>query len=78
VQKYISGEREIPPILMFHGTEDGLVFIKHSRSLFHCLKQLNKEAAYYEIKNEDHGSASFWGKDILDIVERFINKTRRK
>ncbi len=72
---YISRERAIPPILMFHGTEDSLVSVGHSRSLFHCLKQFDKKVSYYEIENEGHGGASFWGEDILDIVEKFMKES---
>ena len=71
---YISSEREIPPILMFHGLEDEVVSIEHGRSFFHCLKQFEKEVEYYEIENEGHGGASFWGEDMLDIVEHFLKK----
>ncbi|MGN1147846.1 MAG: prolyl oligopeptidase family serine peptidase [Lachnospiraceae bacterium] len=69
---YISAEREIPPILMFHGLEDELVSIEHSRSLFACLQQFDKEVQYYEIEKENHGGAGYWGKDVLDIVEGFL------
>lgn len=71
---YVSKEREIPPILLFHGMEDSVVTIEHSRSLFRYLKECDKEVEYYEVEEEDHGGASFWGKEILDKVENFIKR----
>lgn len=69
---YISAERKIPPILMFHGQEDEFVSIEHSRSLFETLKRFDKEVQYYEIEKEGHGGAAYWGKEVLDIVEEFL------
>ena len=71
---YLSKERNIPPILMFHGIQDELVSIKHSRNFFEELRQFNKEVEYYELENENHCAPTFWGNDVLDIVERFIKK----
>jgi acetyl esterase/lipase len=71
---YISSERNIPPVLMFHGIEDELVSIENSRNFFEKLKQFDKEVEYYEIENEGHCCPTFWGKDILDIVERFLKR----
>lgn len=71
---YLSKERNIPPILMFHGIQDELVSIKHSRNFFEELRQFNKEVEYYELEHENHCAPTFWGNDVLDIVERFIKK----
>ena len=59
---------------MFHGIQDELVSIKHSRNFFEELRQFNKEVEYYELENENHCAPTFWGNDVLDIVERFIKK----
>lgn len=69
---YLSDERNIPPILMFHGLEDDIVSIEHSRTFFDKLKQFDKEAEYYELENEGHCCPTFWGKEIIDIVEKFV------
>jgi len=71
---YISRDREIPPVLMFHGTEDPVVPIKHARELFGHLKRNDKTVEYYEVEEEVHGGAAWWDNDVLDIVERFILK----
>ena len=69
---YLSKERNIPPILMFHGVQDELVSIENSRNFYERLKQLDKEVEYYELENEGHCCPTFWGKDVLDIVEKFL------
>ena len=71
-QTYISAERNIPPILMFHGLEDEMVSIEHSRSLFGTLKRFDKAVQYYEIEKAGHGGGTYWGKEVLDIVEGFL------
>lgn len=71
---YLSGERNIPPILMFHGIEDSLVSIKHSRNFFDQLKEYDKEVEYYELENEGHCCPTFWGHDVIDIVEEFVER----
>jgi predicted esterase len=71
---YLSRERNIPPILMFHGLQDELVSIENGRNFFEKLKQFDKEVEYYELDNEGHCCPTFWGKDILDIVEKFVRR----
>ncbi|MCL2718500.1 MAG: alpha/beta hydrolase [Lachnospiraceae bacterium] len=74
---YIS-EREIPPILMFHGIEDDIVDICNSRVLFDNLRSYDKDVEYYEIEDEGHGGGTFWCKEIWDIVERFMKRHTTK
>lgn len=69
---YLSTERNIPPILMFHGIEDDLVSIDHARNFYEMLKQFDKDVEYYEIENEGHSTPS--GDDVLDIVEDFVKR----
>jgi acetyl esterase/lipase len=71
---YLSSERKIPPILMFHGLQDDLVSIENSRNFFEKLKQFDKEVEYYELENEGHCCPAFWGNDILDIVDDFLKR----
>lgn len=71
---YLSDERSIPPILMFHGTEDELVSIEHGRRLYNKLAELDKDVEYYELINENHNTPTFWGDDVLNIVEKFIKR----
>lgn len=71
---YLSSKRNIPPILMFHGLQDEHVSMEHSRNFFEKLKQCDKEVEYYELENEGHCCPTFWGNDILGIVEKFVKR----
>lgn len=75
---YITAEKKIPPILMFHGKKDEVVSIKHSQDLFQILKECDKEVEYYEIEEGGHGGAIYWSDEILDIVEDFIKRNVEK
>ncbi len=71
---HVSTEKDIPPILMFHGTEDKLVSVENGKRFFEYLKHNDKKVQYYELEAEGHGGAAFWGDEILDIVEKFIKR----
>ncbi len=72
VMNYIDVDREIPPVLIFHGTNDELVPFGQSCMLYDKLVQCNKEATFYAIDNAHHGGREFWSNQVLDIVEDFV------
>lgn len=74
VMNYIDSTREIPPILMFHGTNDELVPFGQSCMLYDKLVQCNKTAAFYAIDNAHHGGREFWSNQVFDIIEDFIKR----
>ena len=69
---YIHAEKEIPPILIFHGNKDRIVPFQQSVLLYEKLKAEKKEAIFYQIQNADHGGAPFWSTQVLDLVDEFI------
>jgi dipeptidyl aminopeptidase/acylaminoacyl peptidase len=69
---YLSEDREIPPMLIFHGNKDRLVPFGQSVMLFEALKEANKTAEFYQISAADHGGYPFWAENVLNIVEKFI------
>lgn len=71
---YISKEIDIPKVLLLHGTMDCQVDIEHSRQLFTQLKKADKSVSFYEIEGLDHGGPGFWTKEILDIIDSFIQR----
>lgn len=71
---YIKKEIAIPPILLLHGSMDSQVNIEHSRQLFKELKSAEKDVTFYELEGTDHGGPAFWSKEILDIVDSFIQR----
>ena len=74
VMNYIDSAREIPPILIFHGTNDELVPFGQSCMLYDKLVKCNKKATFYAIDNAHHGGREFWSNQVLDIIEEFIKK----
>ena len=74
VMNYISKEREIPPVLIFHGTNDELVPFGQSCMLYDKLTQCNKEATFYAVDNAHHGGREFWSNQVLDIIGAFVNR----
>ena len=74
VMNYIDTVREIPPVLIFHGTNDELVPFGQSCMLYDKLVQCKKEATFYAIENAHHGGREFWSDQVLDIIEAFIKR----
>ncbi len=74
VMKYIDSQREIPPVLIFHGTNDELVPFGQSCMLYDKLVACNKRATFYAIDNAHHGGREFWSEQVFDIIEGFIKE----
>ena len=74
VTNYIQVHREIPPVLIFHGTNDELVPFGQSCMLYDRLKECRKAAEFYAIDGAHHGGREFWSSRVLDIIENFIKK----
>lgn len=74
VTTYISRDREIPPILIFHGTNDELVPFAQSCELCNALNQAGKDVTFYQVIGANHGGWQFWTTQVLDIVEQFIRR----
>lgn len=72
--EYVQKDREIPPILMMHGTGDDTVSWKQSVRLYKKLREEGKNVTFYVIENAVHGDNAFWTTENLDIVEKFIKK----
>ena len=72
VMNYISPEKDIPPILIFHGTNDELVPFGQSCMLYDKLMACEKAAHFYALDGAHHGGREFWSEQCLDIIEKFI------
>lgn len=72
IATYVQKDRELPPILMFHGSNDELVPFGQSCELYEALKNAGKEATFYQVLNAHHGGREFWTNEVLDIEEQFI------
>lgn len=71
---YVQKDRELPPILMFHGTNDELVPFGQSCQLFQALQDAKKDATFYQVMGAHHGGREFWTKEVLTIEEDFIRR----
>lgn len=74
VTTYVTKERELPSILIFHGTNDELVPFEQSCELFDALKKCGKDASFYRVMGAHHGGSEFWTSEVLGIVEKFIRR----
>lgn len=74
IATYVQEERELPPILMFHGTNDELVPFGQGCELFQALTAAKKDATFYQVIGAHHGGREFWSKEVLDIEEQFIRR----
>lgn len=72
ISNYVRKERELPPILIFHGTNDELVPFGQSCQLFDALRETGKTAIFYQVIGAHHGGREFWTKEVLDIEEKFM------
>ncbi len=73
----ISKAKNLPPILLAHGTGDKLVPFNQSKILADKLKEENRVYEFYALKDADHSDWQFWTKDMFDVVENFINKYKK-
>lgn len=77
IATYVSEDREIPPILMFHGTNDELVPFGQGCELCNALTAAGKDVTFYQVMGAHHGGWEFWTTKVLDIVERFIRRVTK-
>ena len=69
---YVQKDRELPPILMFHGTNDELVPFGQSCELSDALTNAGKDGTFYQVFGAHHGGWEFWTKNVLEIEKQFI------
>ncbi len=74
IKKYVCKERKIPPIIMFHGSNDELVPFAQSCELYEALKESDKDVRLYQIEGAHHGDRQFWSGEVLDMIARFVEK----
>jgi acetyl esterase/lipase len=75
VTNYVTCEKKIPPVLIFHGSKDRIVPFGQSVLLYNALKDAQKQVECYQVYGADHGDDPFWNQQILGIVDAFIQKT---
>lgn len=71
---YVKKERVLPPVLMFHGSNDELVPFGQSCELCNALTEAGKDVTFYQVLGAHHGGREFWTKEVLAIEEQFIRR----
>lgn len=74
IKNYVTDGRDLPPVLMFHGSADELVPFSQSCEFYEALTQARHEADFYQVKGAHHGGGEFWSSDVLSLVDAFIRR----
>ena len=72
--KYVSEDREIPPIFIVHGDKDRTVPFDQSTVFADRLKECGKEYEIYKLVGGDHGGPQYWEDSMLDLIDEFLKK----
>ena len=68
---YVDKDRELPPFLIMHGDEDGMVPFDQSRRIYEKLRDNGKRAELYKVLGAGHG-LEFYSDDVMGIIFKFL------
>lgn len=68
---YLDTCRSIPPMLLFHGSDDEIVPYAQATEFYEKLVPLQPEVNLYCVDNALHGD-NFWSRQVLDITYDFL------
>ena len=77
IKNYIDKDKEYPPLLMFHGSNDELVPFGQSCELCEALQAADKQVSLYQIDGAHHGDRRFWSNTVLNMIADFIHTCRK-
>lgn len=72
IKNYLDSQKNYPPVIMFHGSNDELVPFSQSCELFSALKKTSCKAKLYRVEGAHHGDRHFWSTEALNLVQEFI------
>lgn len=78
VLNYITKGRDIPPIIIFHGSKDRIVPFEQSAMLHEKLLSEHKESTIYKIMGQDHCGPGFWQDEVIDLIDDFFEKHMKR
>ena len=70
---FVTEEKELPPFLIMHGDEDGLVPFNQSVQMYEKLKACGKDVEFYKVLGAGHG-ADFYSDEVMETVFRFLEE----
>jgi acetyl esterase/lipase len=73
ITQYVKGN--IPPFLILHGNNDGIVPLSQGEMLYDSLQKAGAEADLIVLEGADHGDTAFVQPEIKQIILDFIKKT---
>jgi len=72
---YITKDIELPAVLLLHSELDPIVSVENSRVLYDNLVATGHQADYYELEgNDDHGGATYYDSQVLNIIQKFCRE----
>lgn len=74
VMNHLSPRRDLPPVLIVHGSKDRLVPFGQSVLLHDALVVAGGPVELYQLQGADHGGPPFWQDDVLDLVDDFLRR----
>jgi len=63
---------DVPPFLIFHGTQDTTVPVNQSELLYEALKDAGTDATFTRIQDEDHNLTAKGGESFTFIYEKVL------
>ncbi|MBQ7359065.1 MAG: alpha/beta hydrolase [Lachnospiraceae bacterium] len=78
IKNYVADGRKLPPVIMFHGSNDELVPFGQSCQLYEALVANGHEASLYQMEGAHHGEREFWSSAMLDMLEEFMKQAMNK
>ncbi|MCV2393877.1 alpha/beta hydrolase [Actinotalea sp. M2MS4P-6] len=69
---HLHPDRDVPPVLMVHGSRDRLVPFGQSVLLHDALVDAGRSVELYQLRGADHGGPPFWQEPVLDLVDGFL------
>lgn len=78
IKEYLKANKQYPPVIMFHGSNDELVPFSQSCELFEAMKNCGVNASLYQIEGAHHGDRQFWSSEVLKMIDEFIKKNREQ
>lgn len=69
---YIALQKQLPPILILHGSKDHVVPFTQSVELYQALKARHFLVKLARVKDADHGRSIFYTEDVYNCIEEFL------